>query len=321
MHDVIVIGAGLSGLGCARALAARGLKVLVLEKSRSLGGRCATRLWNGHVVDHGASCFTITRPDFRRTLDEILNPGDLNELAGGAIVRRGNPEIQAGRGTQSTYYLKSGNNRLGKALAATLEIRREHLVESIGRKRGAFLVDDLPCRAVVTSAPWPQTAKLFDQPAEPPHFFPNITAFFEYRGAFAGNSRDAFARIDAGEQSPLWWSACENHKLDRIQGDRSVFVVHASLEFTRRYLETSATEYLPVLRQHLEHRWQLDPDLLLDSFAHRWRYAFVREPEPTIELPDGCFLCGDTRSGSQVEAVWSDGERRAADVAAYLGVS
>ena len=37
--DVVVIGAGLAGLACARALKAGGLDVVVLEARDRLGGR------------------------------------------------------------------------------------------------------------------------------------------------------------------------------------------------------------------------------------------------------------------------------------------
>ncbi|MEL6815684.1 MAG: FAD-dependent oxidoreductase [Cyanobacteria bacterium J06598_3] len=43
MWDVAVIGAGLSGLSCAQELSAAGLQVCILDKSRGLGGRMATR--------------------------------------------------------------------------------------------------------------------------------------------------------------------------------------------------------------------------------------------------------------------------------------
>lgn len=43
MWDVAVIGAGLSGITCARQLAATGQRVCILDKSRGLGGRMATR--------------------------------------------------------------------------------------------------------------------------------------------------------------------------------------------------------------------------------------------------------------------------------------
>ncbi len=40
---VAVIGAGMTGITCARALADAGFDVTVFEKSRGLGGRMATR--------------------------------------------------------------------------------------------------------------------------------------------------------------------------------------------------------------------------------------------------------------------------------------
>lgn len=52
-HDVIVIGAGLSGLMAARQLEAAGRSVLVLEARDRVGGRTWTRSLDGHPVDLG----------------------------------------------------------------------------------------------------------------------------------------------------------------------------------------------------------------------------------------------------------------------------
>jgi phytoene dehydrogenase-like protein len=41
--DAIVIGAGISGLAAATELAKAGCRTIVLEKSRGIGGRMATR--------------------------------------------------------------------------------------------------------------------------------------------------------------------------------------------------------------------------------------------------------------------------------------
>jgi len=48
---VIVIGAGVAGLACARELARRGVPVRVLERARGVGGRCATRHVDGQPID------------------------------------------------------------------------------------------------------------------------------------------------------------------------------------------------------------------------------------------------------------------------------
>jgi flavin-dependent dehydrogenase len=48
MYDVVVVGAGLAGLTCAKQLYDRGLSVCVLEEGARVGGRgkmvCAHRL-------------------------------------------------------------------------------------------------------------------------------------------------------------------------------------------------------------------------------------------------------------------------------------
>jgi monoamine oxidase len=63
--DVAIVGAGAAGIGAARLLRGRGLRVLVLEARPVVGGRCVTALFGGHPIDLGA---------------HWLHAGDLNPL-------------------------------------------------------------------------------------------------------------------------------------------------------------------------------------------------------------------------------------------------
>jgi monoamine oxidase len=62
--DVLVVGGGVAGLSCARALRARGLDALVLEARERLGGRVHTLRIDGQAIElgaqvvHGRSCST-----------------------------------------------------------------------------------------------------------------------------------------------------------------------------------------------------------------------------------------------------------------------
>ena len=62
--DVLVVGAGVSGLSCGRALAAAGRGVLLLDRARGVGGRCATHRLLGMPFDHGVSFLHGRDPEF-----------------------------------------------------------------------------------------------------------------------------------------------------------------------------------------------------------------------------------------------------------------
>ena len=85
--DVIVIGAGLAGLACARALVAAGASVVVLEASDGVGGRVRTDSVDGFLLDRGFQILLTAYPECRRVLDyDALR---LAPFYPGALVRFG----------------------------------------------------------------------------------------------------------------------------------------------------------------------------------------------------------------------------------------
>lgn len=86
-HPVVVVGAGLAGLACARALAARGRVVVLLEAADAVGGRVRTDVVDGFVVDRGFQVVNTAYPALRRGVD--LDALDLRPLPRGVRVRRG----------------------------------------------------------------------------------------------------------------------------------------------------------------------------------------------------------------------------------------
>ncbi len=84
-HDVIVVGAGVAGLACARQLAAAGRAPLVLERSNTVGGRVRTDVVDGFLLDHGFQVLPLAYPEARAMLD--YDGLDLGEFERGAIIR------------------------------------------------------------------------------------------------------------------------------------------------------------------------------------------------------------------------------------------
>lgn len=84
---VVVIGGGLAGLACARALSVRGVEATVLEAGDRPGGRVATDEVEGFLIDRGFQVLLSSYPEIDIHFDrEALN---LKPFDRGSLVRRG----------------------------------------------------------------------------------------------------------------------------------------------------------------------------------------------------------------------------------------
>ena len=82
---IAIVGAGLSGLTCARYLHAAGLPVRVFEQRGRIGGRVATDAVEGFQLDHGFQVFLTAYPEAKALLD--YDALDLKPFVKGALVR------------------------------------------------------------------------------------------------------------------------------------------------------------------------------------------------------------------------------------------
>jgi phytoene dehydrogenase-like protein len=64
--DVIVVGAGLTGLSAACELSQAGLSVLVFEKTDHVGGRMSTHEVGGYKLDHGFQVLLTAYPEIKK---------------------------------------------------------------------------------------------------------------------------------------------------------------------------------------------------------------------------------------------------------------
>lgn len=85
--DVVIVGAGLAGLNCARELVALGLRPVVLEASDGVGGRVRSDRVDGFTLDRGFQVYLTAYPEGRRALD--LAALDLCRFRPGTMVRHG----------------------------------------------------------------------------------------------------------------------------------------------------------------------------------------------------------------------------------------
>jgi phytoene dehydrogenase-like protein len=84
---IIIVGAGLAGLTCAKILRERGAEVAVFESSDGVGGRVRTDQQEGFLLDRGFQVYFTSYPIAGRHLDyEAL---DFRGFDPGVIVHRG----------------------------------------------------------------------------------------------------------------------------------------------------------------------------------------------------------------------------------------
>ena len=85
--DVIIVGAGLAGLSCARRLQTQGADYLLIEASDRVGGRVKTDVVKGFILNHGFQVLQTAYPEAQRFLDYAAL--DLKAFAPGAVFRIG----------------------------------------------------------------------------------------------------------------------------------------------------------------------------------------------------------------------------------------
>lgn len=293
----MIIGAGMSGIACARTLANAGLSPLVLDKGRSPGGRMSTRRAGGFEFDHGAQFFTARSDTFRQVVDEGQQVGSVSIWHTPAAA---DGERHVGL---------PGMNGVVKHLAHGLEIRTQIEVSAITGAGSEWRVactdgSEIPADIVVCTAPSPQAMNLVGGA----HPFTSVLKDVEMAPCWAlllGFDQD----FDPGWQSrrsdgDLAWIAHNGSKPGRSGAG---WVVHASPEWSRTHLELTKEDAALRLHEMLHTELGELPDASYVA-AHRWRCAMVSSPLGRPFLgEDGLYLGGDWALGPRVECAFDSG--------------
>jgi renalase len=284
--NVLIIGAGLSGLAAARTLFSENHTVTVLDKGRGLGGRLATRRLQQGRADHGAQYFSALSSDFQELTKTWLQQG---------LVREWHLEQSDPASFQHPRYAAAeGMNQLTKALATGLDVRTGERVTYLTPTGSGWQVRcesglTLSADALLLTLPVPQALVLLNESgialSETDR---QALTQVRYEPCLAVMLRlDQPSRIpEPGGQKrtvgPIAWIADNQQK---GISDHPTVTLHASHEYSQQHLdEPDLQSLLPELVASVADL--IDPATIVEQHIHRWRYsnATIRHPDPYLAV-------------------------------------
>lgn len=313
--SVIVVGAGVAGLACARALRDAGVPVRVRERGRVVGGRLASRRIDGRPVDIGAAYLTVDDPDFAAVVERwraagLARPWTTTMLAydGGRAPRS--------VGGPMRWAAPAGLRTLAEDLATGLQVTLQDPVSSVAAGPS---VDGERADAVVLAMPGPQALRLLHpdlaavaDAARAQRWSPVLAAALRYPGrdwpAFPG----AFVN-----DHPVLGGVCDDG--DRRGDGAAVLVAHSTPEVAARHLEDPAAAG-PLLERATRDLLGLGRPAE-SVYVHRWTYAQPQPggAEPAYHLTDAVALTGDAYGRPRVQTAWLSGHMLGRHLARRLG--
>lgn len=293
---VAILGAGMSGLICARELSSQH-EVQLFDKARGVAGRMSTRRVEPDLrFDHGAQYFTARDPRFHLQIDEWIAAGVVAPWTGPVGVLQCG-EISFPETSPVRYVGVPTMNAPAKRLAEGRTIHLSQRIEKLTRTDSDWTLTSErgepfgPFDVVVCTLPTAQAADLLRDVA------PNYAAEVEQVtlnpcwATLVHFTQRLPLELDGAfvHDSPLNWIARNSSKPGR-DAEHDCWVLHATQAWSVRHLEQLPDEVAPQMLAALAAASNLSLPGVAYQAAHRWRYSIPPEP-----LTVGCIADGDLR--------------------------
>lgn len=303
--EVLIVGAGLSGLVAANTIQNAGKSVLVVDKGRSTGGRLATRRIQNGRADHGAQFFTVRTDEFQAQVDQWLAK-DLVYVWGtgwsdGSLKRtaqNGHPR----------YVTRGGMNQLAQDLTQSLnDVRVNVKIAQIHRTEEGFsLVDEdgkpYSAKTLLMTPPVPQTLALLQEieladsdqrELARIEYGPCLCGLFVVEGDVELPEPGAIQNFDR----TVYWIA-DNQRKGISDGQR-IITLHAEARWSRQHYDDPDEQSLQLFRDAIRPYLKAGAKVT-EMQLKKWRYSVPLTTHPhdyhkAQDLP--LYFAGDAFGG------------------------
>jgi len=310
--SVAVIGAGVSGMACARLLAAHGYPVTVFEKEKEVGGRSSILQNNTDTYDHGCQYFLARDKRFDRHVKMFLEKGVVATWPVRLASCLHGVVHQVEEDTD-LYVGVPGMNAIASYLSRGVDLRQDTIVSTVkrvgqswkliaGGKRETFDV-------VVVSAPAEQTAQLL-------HGFPaiaDVAAKVKTRPCLSvavGFEHILNVSFDAAHFSscPIMWASNNRTKPGRPHNE--IWTIQATTKWSEEHFSSPDDMIAKILLSSFFESSGITPVVPKFTRTHKWFYGLTEEPlkkEHVWDKDTWLGACGDWCHNGRVEGAFLSG--------------
>jgi predicted NAD/FAD-dependent oxidoreductase len=309
--DILIIGAGMTGLMAASDLQSAGYRIVIIDKGRGVGGRIASRRVGKATFDHGAQFITSKNPRFAKTIESWQQSGVVEEwyldTTDGRRCWRGTPAMTA----------------VAKNLAGKMEILLGKRVLSIidHKTHWTLHLDDgkvISAKAVLLTPPVPQSLAILNSGGiDLPNSkkvqlnsveYESCLAVMAMMGSPSRIPKPGYMKLNNG---PIVWVA--DNQMKGVSKLPAV-TIHASTAFSLEMWEYNWEKIGLELLKSAE-SW-IGSDVI-DFQIHGWRYSrpvrIQEKPYVILSSSPPLIVAGDAFGGASVEGAaisgWAAADR------------
>lgn len=287
--DLAIVGAGISGLTIAHALKDSGQSIVIIEKSRGLGGRMATRRDEEWAFDHGAQFYEVVEaPAWHQLLIESN------------VVR---PWSSQGR--SNLFVARGGMTQIAKRISHSAQVQLNQRVVRLEENQNGFIVECENQRlyqasCVVLTAPLPQSLDILAHSGI--SFSPGLRSI-QYAKAVVGLF--GVRELSAPDLLPSYIQPVDtdirfiSEQSSKMTSTQPAFTVVMTPEWSETHYELPDDKNLVAVQKKLETFFeQQGVEIeIVRSQLKKWRYSHPITTQPQgyfqIATSTPLFLTGD----------------------------